>query len=219
MLCMFRTTLVLIALCVMGVMAAVKPEHEKGRTTVVPLEGTWSSGSQRVITGMDFFNPFELQFKVPRTSGISYSFHSPGEDKNKGFYETAQYFYSANATNPRCFKANLVWHHGTFHVASNNGSIIMKPFASDGRTQLMTTCNDKGESHFDAKMHPFSEPVIIMSKWFNYVDTKPGFVDNKTHSQYAMQLYQSNGKPVPLMFQVRNPPEMLPTRQIFMQVL
>lgn len=216
--CMLRTTLVLIVLCVVSAMALVKPVPGKNRTTVVPLEGTWSSGSQRVLTGPGFFNPFELQFTVPRTSGISYSFHSDDDDDNNGFFETAKYIYSSNPTNPRCFEATLFWQHGTYHIASNNGSIVMVPFAADGRVQLMTTCDDKGKPQFGSQMHSVG-PTEVISKWFNYVDTKPGFVDNKTHSQYAMQFYQFDGKPLPLMFQVRNPPEMLPTHQIFMQVL
>lgn len=87
----------------------------------------------------------------------------------------------------------------------------MNPFPGDGVIQLMSTCPE-----FTTKMYPYSEQDIV-SKWFNYVDTSPGFSDHNT--QYAMQFYQANGQPLPLMFQIFNPPQMLPTKQIFVQVL
>lgn len=38
------------------------------------LIGTWSSGSQHVVTGPGFANPVNMSFTYPSTTGISYSF-------------------------------------------------------------------------------------------------------------------------------------------------
>ncbi|WFD36703.1 hypothetical protein MCUN1_003590 [Malassezia cuniculi] len=209
MLRMLRVLSVLVALCALTVMGALEVKKGKASTYVIDLEGTWSSGSQKVLTGLPFFNPFQLQFTVPETAGVSYSFHTDKDGKQ--FFETSQFRYHTDPAKPQCFNATMIWQHGTYNIAPNNGSIVMTPFPGDGYIQLMTSC-----PQFRAEMYSYSQ-VEVISQWFNYLDTAPGFSQSPT--QYAMQFYAADGQPMPLLFQVFNPPQMLPNRQIFMQVL
>ena len=179
-------------------------------TNATSIVGTWSSGSQRVLTGQNgttmFFNPFQQRVTIPETPGISYSFT---ED---GYFETAKYKYESNPQRLDCFKISLTWQHGRYHIDPKNGSIIMVPFGPDGYVQTMGRCETP-----QVTMNNFQATDLIR-QWYNYLDVKPGFNDDAP-SMYAMQFYQFNGEPLPLMYQVYNPPNMLPTEQLFMAVI
>lgn len=56
-----------------------------------------------------------------------------------GFFEEAQYRYTANASNPSCIQATIFWQHGKFGL-NDNGSITLYPFSSDGRIQVQDPC-------------------------------------------------------------------------------
>lgn len=43
------------------------------------------------------------------------------------------------ASNPECPKAVMQWQHGTYSVKSN-GSLVLTPFASDGRQLFSDPC-------------------------------------------------------------------------------
>lgn len=64
-------------------------------------------------------------------SGYSFSFT---ED---GYFEQAQFTWNANATDPHCIEAVVIWQHGTYEVLGN-GSITTNSsvFAGDGRIQV-----------------------------------------------------------------------------------
>ncbi|SNX84425.1 related to ROT1 - molecular chaperone in the endoplasmic reticulum [Melanopsichium pennsylvanicum] len=172
---------------------------------VTSLYGTWSSGSQNVTTGIEFFNPVTQEFKLPATAGISYSFT---ED---GFFEEARYQFTSNAVTNRCFKASLIWQHGTYQFHSN-GSITLTPFPADGYIQVLDPCGAQTSS-----IYHYSEFELLAS-WYNYQDDHPGFMQSGV-SAYALQLSQFDQSKLPLMWLRNRPPNMLPTKQLFQQVL
>jgi hypothetical protein len=62
-----------------------------------------------------------------------------GHSTDTGFFEEAQYRYTANASNPSCIQATIFWQHGTYGL-NDNGSITLYPFSSDGRIQVQDPC-------------------------------------------------------------------------------
>ena len=126
----------------------MKPEDQHS------IVGTWSSGSQQVLTGRNgntvrgvwltqmFYNPIMKQFTVPQAAGISYSF------TNDGHFEMAKLSYTSNGTcvcvliaaeKPGCFEVQLIWQHGTYE--SNTSTITMNPYKGDGAVQTVNPCN------------------------------------------------------------------------------
>ncbi|KAN0061718.1 Reversal of tor2 lethality [Thecaphora frezii] len=176
-----------------------------GLNNVTSLVGTWSSGSQAVETGLGFFNPIIQRFTLPSNAGISYSFT---ED---GFFETSKYRFESNAKTNRCFKATLIWQHGTYKMHPN-GSITLHPFGPDGYVQVIDPC-----AATTTQIFHYNEFELI-SQWYNYIDGHPGF-QPENPSAYAMAMYQSDGQKMPMMWLKYRPPKMLPTQQLFMQVL
>lgn len=72
-------------------MQAQKPIRQAPTlNNVTGLDGTWSSGSGNVTTGLQFFNPSNAKFNIPSVTGISYSF------TQDGFFEQAKYTYTSN---------------------------------------------------------------------------------------------------------------------------
>lgn len=174
-------------------------------TNVTSIFGTWSSGSQNVTTGLEFFNPITQTFTLPSTAGISYSF------TDDGFFEESRYQFTSNAVTNRCFKASLIWQHGTYQFHSN-GSITLTPFPADGYIQVLDPCGAQTSS-----IYRYSEFELIGS-WYNYQDNHPGFKP-RGQAAFALQLMQFDGQKMPLMWLRNRPPNMLPTKQLFQQVL
>lgn len=172
---------------------------------VTSLMGTWSSGSQNVTTGIEFFNPVTQEFKLPATSGISYSF------TDDGFFEEARYQFVSNPVTNRCFKASLIWQHGTYAFHSN-GSITLSPFPADGYIQVLDPCGAQTSS-----IYSYSEFELI-SSWYNFQDDHPGFMPTGT-TAYALQMSAFDGSKLSPLWLRNRPPNMLPTKQLFQQVL
>ncbi|ETS64735.1 hypothetical protein PaG_00689 [Moesziomyces aphidis] len=172
---------------------------------VTSLYGTWSSGSQNVTTGLDFFNPITQEFKLPATAGISYSFT---ED---GFFEEAKYQYTSNAVTNRCFKASLIWQHGNYTLHPN-GSLTLFPFPADGYIQVLDPCAAQTSA-----IYHYSEFELIPT-WYNFQDNHPGFMAPGV-SAYALQLHQFDGQKMPMLYLRNRPPNMLPTKPLFQQLL
>ncbi len=168
--------------------------------------GTWSSGSQNVTTGLEFFiNPITQEFTLPATTGISYSF------TDDGFFEESRYQFTSNAVTNRCFKASLICSTALYQFHTN-GSITLTPFPADGYVQVLDPCGAQTSS-----IYHYSEFELI-SSWYNYQDNHPGFMPTGT-SAYALQMQQFDGSKMPLMWLRNRPPNMLPTKQLFQQVL
>ncbi|KAG2361976.1 chaperone for protein-folding within the ER, fungal-domain-containing protein [Suillus spraguei] len=156
---------------------------------VTAITGTWSSGSQNVVTGSGFATPSQEAFTYPSTTGMSYSF------TDDGYYEIARYRMTSNGTVPTCITGVMNWCHGTYVLVSN-GSIVLTPFG-DGYQQIQDPCaaiSNFIENYNDTELY-----VI----WNIYQDPVKG---------YTLQLYQFDGTPLPPQYLITTSPNMLPTQ-------
>ncbi|KAG1760948.1 chaperone for protein-folding within the ER, fungal-domain-containing protein [Suillus occidentalis] len=158
---------------------------------VTVITGTWSSGSQNVITGPGFATPSQEAFTYPKTTGMSYSF------TDDGYYEIARYRMTSNGTVPTCITGVMNWSHGTYVLASN-GSIVMTPFG-DGYQQIQDPC--AAISNF-IENYNYTELYVL---WNIYQDPVKG---------YTLQLYQFDGTPLPPQYLISTSPNMLPTQAL-----
>lgn len=164
------------------------------------LMGTWSTGAGHVVTGLKFFNPVTNSFVYPVTAGQSYSF------TDDGYWEQALYLYNTNPAKPNCVSAQLIWQHGTYTLNSNN-TLTLNNFKGDGRQQISDRCAEKSNyvQSYDQKedMNGFE---IHLDIHYN----KP---------VWALKMYEFDGTPKPLMYQVYDPPQMLPTQPLHEEVI
>ncbi|KAK8853097.1 hypothetical protein IAR55_003798 [Kwoniella newhampshirensis] len=154
------------------------------------LEGTWSS-NPAVSTGGDFCIPAEMKFNYPANTGISYSF------TNDGFFEEAQYRYTANASNPSCITAFILWQHGTYTL-NDNGSLTLHPFGPDGRIQVQDPCAAT------TNIITYYNQQTMFADWGIVVDTTSG--------NYQLNLNRFDGAKLPYMYLTAKPPNMMPTQ-------
>ncbi|KAK0523134.1 Reversal of tor2 lethality [Tilletia horrida] len=166
----------------------------------VDIVGTWSSGAGNVVTGLQFFNPTNNSFIPPKTAGRSYSFTSDGH------WEQAIFQYIPNPAQPNCITAQLIWQHGTY-TRNSNGSLSLTPFKGDGHQQIKSMCGQISQF-----VQYYEEPELI-SKW------ETSLVRHYGSPAYALQLYAFDGTPVPVLYQIYNPPQMLPTQQLHQQII
>ncbi|GFZ48587.1 Protein rot1 [Saitozyma sp. JCM 24511] len=157
---------------------------------VTGLAGTWSSNPS-VSTGGDFCIPAEMKFNYPNNTGISYSF------TDTGFFEEAQYRYTANASNPSCIQATIFWQHGKFGL-NDNGSITLYPFSSDGRIQVQDPCAAT------TNIITYYNQQTLYADWGITIDQSTG--------NYRLLLNRFDGAKMPYMFLTARPPNMMPTQ-------
>ncbi|KAF8585014.1 hypothetical protein K439DRAFT_1632970 [Ramaria rubella] len=155
-----------------------------------PITGTWSTGSGAVQTGPGFANPVNFSFTYPKTTGRSFSF------TDDGFFEQAEYRFSSNASDPRCITGVITFQHGTYQLL-DNGSIVLNPFAQDGRQQVEDPCVAVSN-----QLTQWNSTVLFQS-W--RIFPLPGGGNH-------LNLYEFDGTPVAPMNLVANPPNMLPTQ-------
>ncbi|SOV05750.1 related to ROT1 - molecular chaperone in the endoplasmic reticulum [Ustilago sp. UG-2017a] len=167
---------------------------------VTSLQGTWSTGAGHVLTGIDFYDPVKNSFIYPATAGQSYSF------TDDGFWEQALYLYNTNPTKPNCVSAQLIWQHGTYTLNSNN-TLTLTPFKGDGRQQVSDRCaeNSNYVQGYDQREY--------MTGFEIHLDT------HYNTPVYYLKLYQFDGSPKPLLYQVFDPPQMLPTQPLHEEVI
>ncbi|VVT49415.1 uncharacterized protein SAPINGB_P002259 [Magnusiomyces paraingens] len=156
----------------------------------VEFEGTWSSKSNSVFTGPDFYDPVDELLIEPALPGISYSFTSDG------YFEQALYRVTSNAKKHDCPSAVLIFQHGTWEMLDNK-TLILNPFKVDGRQLYSDPCNSTTSSYTRYNQ------TITFIKWAVYVDPYRG--------QYRLDLYQYDGSPLPPLYLAYKPPQMLPT--------
>jgi len=154
------------------------------------ITGTWSTGSQAVLTGPGFANPLNSSFIYPKTTGISYSF------SDAGFFEEAQYRFNGNGSQPQCIQGVVIFQHGQYSLNSN-GSIILTPFGEDGRIQVQDACAAK------SNVITIYNQTVLFSAWRIFTDPVFG---PKLH------IFAFDGTPLAPMFRVYSDPLMLPTR-------
>jgi hypothetical protein len=140
-----------------------------------------------------------------------------------GFFEEAQYRYNSNPADPRCITAFILWQHGRYSL-NNNGSLTLYPFSADGRIQVQDPCAAVTNliTYYDQIVRPMfpmlSSPVRLAGQADVrvYFELQTFFSDwgiqvDSIKQQYALQLNAFDGKLLPPLYQVANPPNMLPT--------
>ena len=120
------------------------------------------------------------------------SWHFSTDD---GFFEQAEYRFSSNATDPHCITGVVTFQHGKYQLLSN-GSIILNPFAVDGRQQVQDPC-----AAVSNQLTQWNVTVLFI-QWRIFPLPGGGF---------HLNLYEFDGTPVAPMSLVANPPNMLPT--------
>ncbi|KAG8791626.1 Reversal of tor2 lethality [Serendipita sp. 399] len=163
---------------------------------VTSIEGTWSSGSEKVLTGVQedgqFCNPVDSTFKYPETAGIGYSFDDAGR------FEESLYRFQGNGSDPRCVVGVAQWQHGRVQYLQN-GSIVLHPWPQDGRQQVQNPC--AAESNV---LRQFNQTTLFRS-WRIFRDPQ---------GRPKLHLFRFDGAPFPPMFRVSDRPNMLPPRQL-----
>ncbi|KAL1992071.1 hypothetical protein VTN49DRAFT_4103 [Thermomyces lanuginosus] len=154
------------------------------------LTGTWSSKSRQVITGPGFYDPIEDRLKEPPLTGISYSF------SDDGYFEEAYYRAISEPSNPECPKAVMQWQHGTYSVKSN-GSLVLTPFASDGRQLFSDPC--AGDTSVYTRYNQ-------TERFRSYRISTDAY-----HGVLRLDLEQIDGAPIQPLYIVYRQPKMLPT--------
>ncbi|PWZ01165.1 hypothetical protein BCV70DRAFT_90659 [Testicularia cyperi] len=167
---------------------------------VTSLSGTWSTGSAHVVTGSGFYNPVNNSFVYPAVAGQSYSF------TDDGYWEQALYLYNTNPAKPNCVSAQLIWQHGTYLLNSNN-TLTLNIFKGDGRQQVSDRCAE------NSNYVQSYDQVENMNGFEIHLDTHFG------KTVYALKLYEFDGTPKPMMYQVYDPPSMLPTQPLHEEVI
>lgn len=154
------------------------------------LVGTWSTKSNKTFTGPGFYDPVNERFTEPERTGISYSFTIDG------YYENAHYRAIPNPSNPECPKGIIQWQHGVYEKQLN-GSLILEPFAVDGRQLYSDPCRAKNSIYTRYNQTELFERYEV-------------FID-PYHNIYRLNLFRFDGSPMNPMYLVYRPPQMLPT--------
>ncbi|KAL9095254.1 MAG: hypothetical protein Q9165_002510 [Trypethelium subeluteriae] len=156
----------------------------------VDLVGTWSTKSNKTLTGPGFYNPVADQLIEPSRTGISYSFTLDGH------YEEAYYRAISNPTNPACPAGIMQWQHGTY-VKAANGSLLLTPISVDGRQLLSEPCNSANAVYTRYNQSEMLKEYQVLTDPY--------------HNIPRLNLYEFDGSPMPPMYLAYSPPQMLPT--------
>lgn len=98
-------------------------------------------------------------------------------------------------TDPRCIIGVIQWQHGQYRTLAN-GSLVLVPFAEDGRQQIQNPCAAQSNV-----LRQFNQTTLFDS-WRIFVDPQG---NDKLH------LFRFDGFPFPPEFRVSDTPTMLPT--------
>ncbi|OXV07640.1 hypothetical protein Egran_04596, partial [Elaphomyces granulatus] len=160
-----------------------------------------------------FYDPINDRFKEPSLTGISYSF------TDDGFYEEAYYRALSNPTNPQCPEGLMQWQHGTYSKESN-GSLVLTPFAVDGRQLLSSPCSGDYSvySRYNQtevfRVGVFFSRAVDVTSLTHFVLQSYRVYNDPFHHVLRLDLYQWDGTPVNTLYLIYKPPEMLPTTTI-----
>ncbi|EME44088.1 hypothetical protein DOTSEDRAFT_79959 [Dothistroma septosporum NZE10] len=152
--------------------------------------GTWSTKSNKTLTGPGFYNPVEDKMIEPERTGFSYSF------TDDGFYEEAYYRAIANPQNPSCPAGIMQWQHGTYEK-NDNGSITLTPISVDGRQLMSKPCD------YDNGIYTRYNQTELFKSWEVLTDPY--------HNIPRLNLFKFDGSPMAPMYLAMSPPQMLPT--------
>ncbi|WEW59576.1 Reversal of tor2 lethality [Emydomyces testavorans] len=93
----------------------------------------------------------------------------------------------------------MQFQHGTYSVEAD-GSLVLTPFAVDGRQLVSNPCKGKNSVYFRYNQ------TELFKRYEVQID---GF-----HNVKRLNLYKFDGAPMNPMFLVYNPPQMLPTQTL-----
>lgn len=115
-------------------------------------------------------------------------------------------FSFGKASKPACPQAQLIWQHGTYTLNSNN-TLTLNPIEGDGQQMIVDRCKSSTTS-----VQPY-----------NQKEDMNGFeIHQMIHygsNVWGLQLYEFDGTPKPLLYQIYNPPNMLPTVQLHKTII
>ncbi|EMC93268.1 hypothetical protein BAUCODRAFT_36940 [Baudoinia panamericana UAMH 10762] len=154
------------------------------------LVGTWSTKSNKTVTGPGFYDPINERLIEPSRTGISYSF------TQDGWYEEAYYRAIANPQNPACPSGIMQWQHGNW-VMNANGSLTLTPIEVDGRQLLSSPCE------YQTGIYTRYNVTEQFQRYSQYIDPY--------HNIPRLDLFRFDGSPMNPMYLVYKPPQMLPT--------
>ncbi|GAC98944.1 hypothetical protein PHSY_006541 [Pseudozyma hubeiensis SY62] len=167
------------------------------------LQGTWSSGSGRVVTGAGFFDPRTRSFTPPNVPGTAYSF------TRDGFWEFAKYRVTPNPRKPQCITSQLIWQHGSYLLHSN-GTIQLYPIAREGAQLLTSSCEEDGGNTRPEEMYDVSEEYTKVDTWIDLHHGVPSA---------AIRLTDAWGNRSPMLWKIYDPPMMLPTDAMYLEYI
>jgi len=190
-----QTILVIATVFLTAFLTFTKAQIRTQADDPINIVGTWSTGSGQVATGLNFFNPLNQTFNVPKVGGQSYSFTGDGH------WEQALFIFTPDPANPNCAQAQLIWQHGTYQMNSN-GSLSLTPFVGDGRQLVQSGCTEVSSSITAYDQSEFMQSFYIRQEW------------HFGSGGYYLQMYAFDGTPKPWMWLQYKPPQMLPTQQL-----
>lgn len=94
---------------------------------------------------------------------------SDNDSTETGFFEETQYRYTANASDPSCITAYILWQHGNYKFHSN-GSITLYPWGQDGRIQVQEPCATESNilTYYDQQVSFFFS--FLGGSCYNWLD-------------------------------------------------
>jgi hypothetical protein len=109
----------------------------------------------------------------------------------------------------------MQWQHGTYEKLSN-GSLVLTPFAEDGRQLSSDPCN------FDSSIYTkYNQPEVFKVRhpplhWLDVQrltsrDQKYEQLLDPYHNIQRLNLFRFDGSPLPAMYLAYKPPQMVPT--------
>ncbi|KAJ1034871.1 hypothetical protein NDA18_000479 [Ustilago nuda] len=164
------------------------------------LQGTWSSGSGRVVTGAGFFNPRTRSFTPPEVPGQAYSF------TRDGYWEFAKYRVTPNPRKPECIQSQLIWQHGSYALHTN-GTLHLWPIPREGAQLLTFSCPGGSPPE---EMYDVSEEYTMVDTWSD--------LHHGVNSQ-ALRLTDAWGNRSPSLYKIYDPPMMLPTDNLYLEYI
>ncbi|EPQ27965.1 uncharacterized protein PFL1_04292 [Pseudozyma flocculosa PF-1] len=187
------------------------------------LTGTWSTGSGAVLTGVNFYNPVDRSFTLPLTAGESYSFTSDG------FWEQASVKWISNPSEPDCPTLHAIWQHGTYQIYPSNNTVHLEPFWGDGHQYMSAYCSTPNSQKLA------SSGPSTLGTWMGVSDKSDGTLAAYNQMEefrlptFDIDLHYGvpfdvlflqipSGKRKNRLYKYLDPPQMLPTEQLHVEV-
>lgn len=125
------------------------------------------------------------------------------------------FIYTAN--DPSCVKGIMQWQHGKYSKEPN-GSLILRPFAVDGRQLLSDPCAGDVSAYTRYNQTEFFKVNALLSVAEPFsadnVAQKYEVLTDPFHNVKRLNLYAFDGAPLNPMYLVYKPPQMLPTQTL-----